>query len=555
MKKMNLSIIKSVLFSLFERKLLILSSVLGFLFSVLYIMGINIAATNSTCILEGSTWLKILCAFPLFYLGSAVVIKFFPAIANTDKFFKYNHCLSLKAVFFIVWAVIFVLWIPTLLAGFPGIYGYDSIYQIKLYMEGIYNLAHPFVHSWLLGFCVVDIGKNLLGSAETGMLIYAVFQMLCLSAAFSALYTYLVKRNTPVLIRILILLFFTLVPTNAIMAISSTKDVLYAAFFALMTMFSLMAIDDPTRFRSKGFCALFALVTFMMIVFRSQGFYVFIFGILIFLSFFKKYYRSILIITVAVVVSYTAYSKVIPLLVNGYNNITVREMMSVPVMQLSRAGLDNKDELTKQQAQMITEYIPNYHLYYNEPGISDAFKKTLDTKRITENPKEFFGLWLKVGLKCPITYIDAWARLTIGLWYPDMDYPDEGAYHPYWEYYSTGKIYSFDENKYLLLDQTPVPGFEKLNDFYYELAYEDSIQNLPGITLLFSAAVPLWVMLLYIAMCIYYKQYKKLPLIGFGFGLLLTLFLGPVVLYRYVYPLIVSVPLFLSQMSIMARKE
>jgi hypothetical protein len=94
-----------------------------------------------------------------------------------------------------------------------------------------------------------------------------------------------------------------------------------------------------------------------------------------------------------------------------------------------------------------------------------------------------------------------------------------------------------------------------LNDFYYKLAYEDYIQNLPGITLLFSAAAPLWVMLLYIAMCIYYKQYKKLPLIGFGFGLLLTLFLGPVVLYRYVYPLIVSVPLFLSQMSIMARKE
>ena len=109
MKKMNLSIIKSVLFSLFERKLLILSSISGFLFSALYIMGINIAATDSTCILEGITWLKILCAFPLFYLGSAVIIKFFPAIANTDKYFKYNPRLSLKAVFFIVWAVIFVL--------------------------------------------------------------------------------------------------------------------------------------------------------------------------------------------------------------------------------------------------------------------------------------------------------------------------------------------------------------------------------------------------------------------------------------------------------------
>ena len=225
---------------------------------------------------------------------------------------------------------------------------------------------------------------------------------------------------------------------------------------------------------------------------------------------------------------------------------TIREMMSVPCVQLSRAMLYNDDELSENEKDLICEHIPDYSTYSFNPGISDLMKRSLDTDWIKENPIEFAKLWIKVGLKCPLTYIDAFARLTIGLWYPDMNYRDTGAYHPYWEYYSTGKLVRFDENKYLILKQNPVNGFEWLNKIYYKLSYENSYQSVPVISMLFSSGFAVWCLLLFIAICIYRKKYRHLFPAAFITGLLLTLMLGPVVLLRYVYPIIISVPLLFA---------
>ena len=55
-----------------------------------------------------------------------------------------------------------------------------------------------------------------------------------------------------------------------------------------------------------------------------------------------------------------------------------------------------------------------------------------------------------------------------------------------------------------------------------------------------------WMVFLYIAWCFYQRKYRYLVPASFLVALWLTLLLGPVVLYRYVYPIVMSVPLLIS---------
>ena len=129
------------------------------------------------------------------------------------------------------------------------------------------------------------------------------------------------------------------------------------------------------------------------------------------------------------------------------------------------------------------------------------------------------------------------------LWYPDMNYRDPGAYHPYWEYISTQQN---AQGAFFIVERTPPSGMEWLSNFYDTLTYKNSYQKIPVISMLFSSGFMIWIVFLYIAWCLYQRKYRYLVPAGFLVALWLTLLLGPVVLYRYVYPIVMSVPLLIS---------
>ena len=108
--------------------------------------------------------------------------------------------------------------------------------------------------------------------------------------------------------------------------------------------------------------------------------------------------------------------------------------------------------------------------------------------------------------KAPVAYIDAFGRLTIGLWYPDMNYRDPEAYHPYWEYKSTQQMEG-DIPRVIVERNTP-DNMQWLADFYDKLSYENTYQKIPVVSMFFSSGMTCWIMLLYAGWCIYIKKYK-----------------------------------------------
>lgn len=109
--------------------------------------------------------------------------------------------------------------------------------------------------------------------------------------------------------------------------------------------------------------------------------------------------------------------------------------------------------------------------------IADSMKSTFNSAKFRENPIEFIKLWGEVGFKHLDTYIDAFSRITIGFWYPDMNYRDEGAFHPYWEWLSIGQNDPTPFIDYTLVKREPVKGFRWHEKFNYTLTMTTGIRK------------------------------------------------------------------------------
>ena len=80
-----------------------------------------------------------------------------------------------------------------LLASWPGIFSYDSGWQLTGFVDGNVTGHHPILHTFLLGICRMA-GRSLFGSNNAGALLYSLLQMMLLSAMYAYVCYYLKKK-------------------------------------------------------------------------------------------------------------------------------------------------------------------------------------------------------------------------------------------------------------------------------------------------------------------------------------------------------------------------
>jgi ABC-type multidrug transport system fused ATPase/permease subunit len=531
-----------------DKRLLAVTVILAMIFSFFMVAGKNILVNNSVQIGQLKTLIKIICGVPLFTAFLILILIKMPEVNQyADKFIQNDaSAVSLKKAFVIYWALIFLAWIPSLMASYPGIYGYDSIYQLGYYRSGEISLHHPLAHTYLLGFCIWTMG-NFWGDLKKGQLVYSLIQMLFLSGALASICSFLRQKQVAKIYRVIVIGLFMFLPTNAIMSFSATKDILYTVFFAISVLLLIRIASEPDALKIKKIIILLIVVLFLHNIFRSQGIYVALLTLIFGLIAFKGYRKQIAIVFLATVLLFGIYSGPVTNALGGVKLDSIHEMMSIPCMQIARVAEYNSGKFSEKRKHTIANYIPNYKYYPNCEGISDSIKNTFSSTLLRKDPKRFFQLYLQLGHEYPGIYLDAFARLSIGYWYPDMNYRDQKAAHPYWEYFSTTKGTNPPTNVVYVKRWTP-QGLQWLSKLYVKLTYSNAYQKVPLLSMLFSSALPTWILLIFIAWSLYYKKYRYLLPALMAFSLLLTLLLGPVVLYRYIYPLVVLVPIWLGIM-------
>ena len=277
-----------------------------------------------------------------------------------------------------------------------------------------------------------------------------------------------------------------------------------------------------------------------MPLFRHNGFYAY----LVFLPFglihFRKQLKSLITpMLVIPVVLYLLINGVLPVAVNVTEVTHRQEMLTVPIMQLARVYTYEKDTLDPEDVAVIEAYIPKENLAKYTPRLSDLVKVGFNNELYAANSSDFWGVWKKLGMKHPLTYLNAWLLTSYGYVYPPAVI----------NVYKGNSVYTFtyEESSYFGYEVEP-PGERKsslkiLDDLYRYLSLGTFQSDYPVLHLFFSPGLYVILFMFVLGYRLFKKNYKGiLPFIPMVLTFC-TVLLGPTYLVRYVLYLWLCAPL------------
>ena len=501
-----------------------------------------------------------------------------------------------RSRFLIYMGFLLLCYLPVFLAYYPSVFAYDAEGQLYQVLAHDYSTHHPLIHTLFLEV-FFRLG-GLLGSYSLGMAVHSVVQMVLMAGIFAYTVLFLYKEGTGLVLRLLLLLFYGLFPANSVLAISTTKDVLFAGLvlcyvLELYRQFSGRRTETGKQLEGsgekekRGGGVTLVLIGALLLLFRNNALYAMIaaFPVTFFLMgkssvataeessarekntgkfaaekssmesarIGKRAHHSgrkaYVLATVCMLFLFAVVAAGLKGVLKAQNG-SPREMLSVPLQQIARTRVEHEEELEPELRQELDQYVSSewvfaaYHPHLADPVKSRAV--------IHDNPAGFIKVWIRLGLRYPQTYIDAFLDNSVGLWFL------EDQSHA--EIYGKGKESGFG---YLSTDNRTMPvGFEivedsklpGLRDFMEEIVSENRYQDIPVLSVIFAPAFYWWLLVLYLASAVYQRDWRGMIPAVFLVMYYLTLLLSPAVLVRYMYPLMVSVPV-LWGLQLGAREE
>lgn len=451
------------------------------------------------------------------------------SLAGVPKLLDRIVCLYKKHPAVFAFLLCLICWLPYFLYQYPGIMTPDSIVQLEQILHVTpYSNHHPLMHTLLMGL-FYHIGYFFTHNMVAAMSFYTFFQMCFLSLSVSYLISTLRSFRVRPLVLFAITLFYALVPYNAVFSVTVWKDIPFAAgiLFLGCSLLRLISRISPSSLTVFGISAL------MMCLFRSNGWYAFLLCLPFFLFFFRKSAKKVFPLLLAVL----AISFIIKYPLMTAFHVTQPdciESLSIPTQQIA-AVICNDRALTDEQLTLIEKVVDlTYIKELYDPFFADNMKELVragDQDYLVSHKKEFFRLWLQLGISYPGDYLKAYIHQTYGYWYPDSFYPVAEA-----EGISATS---------LGISHTPLiggPVVVKGKEIAIKLG-----STLPLYGILFSMGAAFWVVIFCIGAVLIRQEKRKLILYLPTLCLILTVLIATPVAteFRYVYFLVFGLPFYL----------
>lgn len=449
--------------------------------------------------------------------------------------------------FFLIWSVLILCWLPAYLGYFPGIWGYDMHNQNHQALTGVYNAYQPLLHTLLYQLCY-RAGSAVFGTGTAGVAVFSAVQALILSACLAYVTVYLARRlRVPFLITLLSAAFYALLPVHAILAVSSTKDTVFAGLFlVLLTQICELCMDTDAFLRSARRMGAFVLTVLLVCLLRNNMLYAFLFGaVFLVLGIRKNRARVLLLAAVSAVVAVLCGKALSAALHAGAGART--ELLNVPIQQVACVYERHSDELSEAERQAVYAYLPEEALEGYYPLLSDPVKFASNIGDGLPAITGFLKVWARLLPGHVNDYIDSFLTMTLGYWYPFetfhahiYDGYDEPDTEETLGYLYTGFLEGINP---AVQKQSLWPAAER---YYQWFAHENGHQRIPIVSLLFAPGTYCWLMLIVLLALLYFRRLRLMLPLAFPFGVWLTLLLGPCVIVRYAYPILAGAPLFVG---------
>ena len=489
----------------------------------------------------------IITAIGVIPLSYAIQNAFFTAVKavrdNTEERQNGNK----RRSFWISFSLLFISFVPKLMAYFPTIMAYDATNQLMQITDRSYTTHHPLIHTAFLKLCL-DWG-HLFSSENVGDIIglatYSILQMLIVALCVAYVYSYMRSVGANRYLCYFYLGWMILIPTNGLFAIAITKDTI---FFALVLVSSVLLFDfyrDMNSFIKNRISIIkFLLMLSITLMFRNNAIYAWgLYALISSIYLIKKKLFRACVVNVLPLVGYLVLNMIFSIIMNPWNATYARESLSVPAQQIARVCEYHLDEIDSDDLEIIhsiwgqeIDSIPEY-----VPNCADRSKKAI--KNDVNELKQLAKLWIDLGIKYPRDYVYAFLLKNKGFWdIGDITY--ERVYSYNLSYMQVG--HPVEEDKEI---EECVPGYYRHDKFQYLqekyrqfISIDGEMTNYPIVGMLKQPALYCWLLVYYPFVCILVKRKKyiwpSIPLLG----LLITLYLGPCVLIRYIYPIMVTIP-------------
>lgn len=427
---------------------------------------------------------------------------------------------------------IFLMQLPVFLSFYPGICYYDVGVQVEQYESGLFITNHPLLHTLFMGFF-----KNLFENPNTGYAIATIIQMIIVNTIMAYAISFLYKKTKSIILCTISMLFYGLFPVNSLLTISTTKDILFAAFALVFFIDCLQFLQNEKLNAFIYFRIILNAV--LMLLFRNNALYAFIptFIIILIMKILKKEpVKSTLLLFVLTFLIFFGANKALTITLNATNG-SIKEMMSIPAQEQARIYLLTDNEEDKN---LILSYIaePETYNYY----LSDAIKQQLPFE-IWESKCKYFLLHSAIlNLKYPIICIDAVLYNTQGYW--DLFHSPYQSDHYFLSTTSYRGGAVFDSK------------CQALADIYVNLFHvTEEYQHNPFAVLFLNSGIYIWLMLFCLIKSIHTKNRQWLFSLLFPFFYLLTLCLGPGAIIRYTFVYILMAPVLVGTFCKTNRTE
>lgn len=513
----------------YPRPVIIASTILGLIYSTLIIIDYALNTNDGIDI-----YFKVIaCYLGIFcFLSAALaeIINYFLSKQRGGDTFSPTN-IRFKRVL-LIGCVLLLFWLPYYISCFPGAFSSDTVGELRQHFgTGKISNHHPIMHQLLLRFAVK--AGLVLGGYNTGAAIYSSLQMIAGALIFAYCIEYLRSKGVSRKGLGGIFVFYALFTIIIFYSFTLDKDTVFSYTMVIMIILLIKEINGDFitgKFRKVISLSAIILVCFLFCTLRNNGYYAFVLGFLaVFLLNIRKDGKRLAVIGLSTILLVSCYNYVLFDII-GVSKSSTAEKAAIPIQTITRVVKYDEPDLDSEEFRTLSEIFPDYDLLvenYLKSNIDS--RKTLpifDADTFDQNPSRYLKCWLKLGVKHPVTYLEA-VLFHIQEYFSFNEHPSV-----------TSTIYPNEFG----IEQNPRYASMRslLTDFHRTIS-----ETVP-FSVLYSPGIVLFLFILCFALLFLRKKVKEYsPFCIPGF-LYLTAFAAPVSSYRYILGIVMILPLFLG---------